>query len=330
MKEKEISAVKKRSLSVKSAGAQFGNLLVLIATMIVMFIFFSVRSPYFLNIANLLNLLQQVCVLGIVSAGITLIILAGSLDLSVGSMLALSGIFGAYFVKVTGSWFVGLAGGILVGTAAGAINASMINILKMNPLIVTLGMATVWEGVTKLLNNGTAIGIFDERFKMIGQGRILFGIPIVIFIMLGVYLLLLLMLKYSKFGRDAYAVGGNVKAALYSGINVAGTRFWIFTLAGVMAGLAGVCYASIVGSGTVTAGADSTLDAIAAVILGGASLSGGVANIFGTFLGVLLLGTIDNGLSILGVSSYWQLVVKGIILILAVFVDVMRGGEKYE
>lgn len=317
-------------VTIRKTGAKFGNLLVLVATMIAMFIFFSIKSPYFLNISNLLNLLQQVCVLGIVSAGITLIILAGSLDLSVGSMLALSGIFAAYFIQLTDNWIIGFAGGILVGTLAGAINATMINVLKMNPLIVTLGMATVWEGVTKLLNNGTAIGIFNQSFKVIGQGRILFGIPVVIFIMLGVYVLLLWMLKYTKFGRDAYAVGGNAKAALYSGINVSRTRFFIFTLAGVMAGLAGVCYASIVGSGTVTAGADSTLDAIAAVILGGASLSGGVANIFGTFLGVLLLGTIDNGLSILGVSSYWQLVVKGIILIFAVFVDVMRGGEKYE
>jgi ribose/xylose/arabinose/galactoside ABC-type transport system permease subunit len=313
----------------KKMGAQFGNLLVLVATMVVMFIFFSIRSPYFLNISNMLNLLQQVCVLGIVSAGITLIILAGSLDLSVGSMLALSGIFAAWFIQQTGSGTIGFFGGILVGTLAGAINATMINVLKMNPLIVTLGMSTVWEGVTKLLNNGTAIGIFHDGFKTIGQGRF-WGIPIVIFIMVGVYLSLIWMLKYTKFGRDAYAVGGNAKASLYSGINVARTRFWIFTLAGVMAGIAGVCYASIVGSGTVTAGSDSTMDAIAAVILGGASLSGGVANIFGTFLGVLLLGTIDNGLAILGVSSYWQLVVKGLILILAIFVDVIRGGEKYE
>lgn len=322
MKETGVNRMKK-------FGAQFGNLLVLAAAMLAMFIFFSIRSPYFLNITNMLNLLQQVCVLGIVSAGITLIILAGSLDLSVGSMLALSGIFAAWFIQRTGGGAIGFIGGILVGTMAGAVNATMINVLKMNPLIVTLGMSTVWEGVTKLLNDGTAIGIFHDGFKVIGQGR-LFGIPVVIFIMLGVYLLLMWMLKYTKFGRDAYAVGGNAKASLYSGINVARTRFWIFTLAGVMAGLAGVCYASIVGSGTVTAGSDTTLDAIAAVILGGASLSGGVANIFGTFIGVLLLGTIDNGLAILGVSSYWQLVVKGLILIFAIFVDVMRGGEKYE
>ncbi|MDO4343978.1 MAG: ABC transporter permease [Eubacteriales bacterium] len=308
---------------------QFGNLLVLVLTMVLLFIFFAVQSKYFLTVSNMLNLLQQVCVLGIVSAGITLIILTGSLDLSVGSMLALSGIFAAWFIQMTDSWMVGLVGGILVGTLAGAINAAMITVLKMNPLIVTLGMSTVWEGVTKLLNNGTAIGIFNNEFKFIGQGRIL-NVPVVIFIMVGVYIVLILMLKYTKFGRNAYAVGGSAKAALYSGINVSKVRFAIFTMAGLMAGIAGVCYASIVGSGTVTAGADSTMDAIAAVVLGGASLSGGVANIFGTLLGVLLLGTIDNGLSILGVTSYWQLVVKGAILIFAVFVDVMRGGEKYE
>ncbi len=319
----------KKENFLKRVSKRFGNLLVLVITMLVLFVFFSIRSPYFLKINNMLNLLQQTCVLGLVSAGITLIILAGSLDLSVGSILALSGIFGAFFIKYTDSWMIGFLGGILVGTIAGALNATMITILKMNPLIVTLGMSTVWEGVTKLLNNGTAIGIFNDDFKKIGQGRFL-GIPIVIFIMAVVYILLIVVLKYTKFGREAYAVGGNAKSAKYSGINISKVRFGIFTLAGLMAGIAGVCYASIVGSGTVTAGADSTMNAIAAVILGGASLSGGVANIFGTLLGVLLLGTIDNGLAILGVSSYWKLIVKGLILIFAIFVDVMRGGEKYE
>lgn len=313
----------------KKGTVGFGNLLVLIVTMILMFIIFSALSPHFLTLHNMLNLLQQVCVLGIVSAGVTLVVLSGNLDLSVGSILALSGIFTAWFIKLTSSWTIGLMGGILVGTAAGAINATMINVLKMNPLIVTLGMSTVWEGVTKLLNNGTAIGIFDEKFKFIGQGRLL-GIPVVIYIMLAVFAVLIFALKYTKFGRDSYAVGGNSQAALYSGINIKKVRFLIYTLAGVFAGLAGTCYAAIVGSGTVTAGSASTMDSIAAVVLGGASLSGGVANMFGTLLGVLLLGTIDNGLAILGVSSYWQLVVKGSILIFAIFIDVMRGGEKYE
>ena len=306
-----------------------GSFLVLIATMMLMFILFSRISRYFLTLNNMLNLLQQVCVLGIVSAGITLVILSGNLDLSVGSMLALSGIFAAYFIKVTNLWVLGFVGGLLVGTAAGAINATMINVLKMNPLIVTLGMASVWEGVTKLLNNGVPIGIFDKNFKFIGQGRV-FGVPFVIFIMLAVFGALIFILKYSKFGRNAYAVGGNAMSALYSGINVKMVRYIIYTLAGFFAGLAGVCYAAIVGSGTVTAGSSTTMNAIAAVILGGASLQGGVGNMFGTFLGVLLLGTIDNGLSILGVSSYWQLIVKGLILLFAIFVDVMRGGEKYE
>lgn len=313
----------------KKGTVGFGNLLVLIVTMILMFIIFSALSPHFLTLHNMLNLLQQVCVLGIVSAGVTLVVLSGNLDLSVGSILALSGIFAAWFIKLSSSWAIGLMGGILVGTAAGALNATMINVLKMNPLIVTLGMSTVWEGVTKLLNNGTAIGIFDEKFKFIGQGRLL-GIPVVIYIMLAVFAVLIFALKYTKFGRDSYAVGGNSQAALYSGINIKKVRFLIYTLAGVFAGLAGTCYAAIVGSGTVTAGSASTMDSIAAVVLGGASLSGGVANMFGTLLGVLLLGTIDNGLAILGVSSYWQLVVKGSILIFAIFIDVMRGGEKYE
>ena len=324
-----FKSLQQKDGSRKSRFAGMSNLIVLFITMVIMFAVFTYSSEYFLTLNNMLNLLQQVCVLGIVSAGITLVVLSGNLDLSVGSMLALSGIFAAFFINLTGSWLLGFLGGILVGTVAGAINATMINILKMNPLIVTLGMATVWEGATKLLNNGTAIGIFDEKFKFIGQGRV-FGIPFVIFIMLAVFGALIFILKYTKFGRDTYAVGGNSKSALYSGINIKMVRYIIYTLVGSFAGLAGVCYAAIVGSGTVTAGSDSTMNAIAAVVLGGASLKGGVGNMFGTFLGVLLMGTIDNGLAILGVSSYWQLIVKGLILLVAILVDVIRGGEKFE
>lgn len=302
---------------------------VLFITLIIVFIIFSLLSEYFFTLSNIINLLQQVAVLGIASAGITLVILSGSLDLSIGSVMAVSGIYAAWFLGLGAVWYLGLIGGIAVGTICGLINSIMVNGLKMNPLIVTLGMASVWEGVTKLRNDGVAIGVFDKTFKYIGQGR-WFGIPVVIYILLATYLIMVLAMRYTKFGREAYAVGGNAKAALYSGINVKKIRFFIYTLAGTFAGLAGVSYASIVGSGTVTAGSSTTLNAIAAVVLGGASLAGGVGSMIGTFIGVVLLGTIDNGLSILAVSTFWQLIVKGSILLLAVFIDVVRGGEAYE
>ena len=302
---------------------------VLFVTLIIMFIVFSILSRYFFTLNNIINLLQQVAVLGIASAGITLVVLSGSLDLSVGSIMATSGIYAAWFLRLGAPWYLGILGGIAVGTLCGFINATMINSLKMNPLIVTLGMANVWEGVTKLRNDGVAIGVFDLRFKFLGQGRLL-GVPVIIFVLIIVYLIMAFVMKYTKFGRDSYAVGGNSQAALYSGINVKRVRFAIYTLAGTFAGIAGVSYAAIVGSGTVTAGSSTTLNAIAAVVLGGASLAGGVGSIVGTFVGVLLLGTIDNGLSIMGVSTFWQLIVKGVILLLAIFIDVVRGGEAYE
>jgi ribose/xylose/arabinose/galactoside ABC-type transport system permease subunit len=325
-----LSANKKATLDgKKNHKKSISSVMVLFITMIIMFVVFSFSSEFFFTINNIINLLQQVAVLGIASAGITLVILSGSLDLSTGAIMAVSGIYSAWFLELGAVWYVALLGGILVGTLCGVINASMINILKMNPLIVTLGMANVWEGVTKLRNNGVAIGVFDASFKFIGQGRI-FGIPVVIYIMLATYLIMILVMKYTIFGREAYAVGGNAKAALYSGINIKKTRFMIYSFAGAFAGLAGVAYAAIVGSGTVTAGSATTLNAIAAVVLGGASLAGGVGSMTGTFIGVVLLGTIDNGLSILAVSTFWQLIVKGVILLIAVYIDVARGGEAYE
>ena len=311
---------KKRSIS---------SVLVLLFTLVATLIIFSALSKYFFTLNNMINLLQQVAVLGIASAGITLVVLSGSLDLSIGSVMAVSGIYAAWFMTLGAPWYLGLIGGILVGTFCGFMNATMINALKMNPLIVTLGMASVWEGVTKLRNNGVAIGVFDKTFRFLGHGRVA-GIPLIIIVLLAVYLIMGLVMKYTKFGRDAYAVGGNAKASMYSGISVKRIRFIIYTLAGTFAGVAGCAYAAIVGSGTVTAGSATTLNAIAAVVLGGASLSGGVGSMAGTFVGVLLLGTIDNGLSILSVSTFWQLIVKGVILLLAVFVDVVRGGEAYE
>jgi ribose/xylose/arabinose/galactoside ABC-type transport system permease subunit len=300
----------------------------LIGTLAAMFIAFTILTPYFMTLTNLINLLQQVSVLGIASAGITLVILSGNLDLSVGSVMAVVAVFSAYIIKITNSWLLGLAGGFSIGVLCGFINAGMINALKMNPLIVTLGMQSVLRGIARLRNKGINVPIFNMKFRFIGQGRIL-GIPVVVYILLSIYILMWFVMKYTTFGRKAYAVGGNAQASHYSGINVKFTSSAIYILASTLAGVAGICYAAIVATGAPSAGEDTPMDAIAAVVLGGASLAGGKASMLGTFVGVVLLGTISNGLTLLGITSFTQLVVKGAILLLAVFIDVAKNqGHK--
>jgi ribose/xylose/arabinose/galactoside ABC-type transport system permease subunit len=308
--------------------SQVSSLAMLIGSLVVMFIVFTILSPYFMTLSNMINLLQQVAVLGIASAGITLVILSGNLDLSVGSVMAVVAVFSAYIIKISNSWLLGLVGGFGIGVLCGFINAGMINALKMNPLIVTLGMQSVLRGIARLRNKGVNIPIFNMKFRFIGQGRLL-GIPVVVYILLIIYGLMWFIMKYTTFGRKAYAVGGNSQASHYSGINVKFISSSIYILASTLAGVAGICYASIAGTGAPSAGESTPMDAIAAVVLGGASLAGGKASMLGTFVGVLLLGSISNGLTLLGVTSFTQLVVKGAILLLAIFVDVMKNqGQK--
>jgi ribose/xylose/arabinose/galactoside ABC-type transport system permease subunit len=307
--------------------SQISSLTMLVISLVILFIVFTILSPYFMTVSNMVNLLQQVSVLGIASAGITLVILSGNLDLSVGSVMAIVAVYTAYIIEITGNWLVGLVGGFLIGILCGFINAGMINALKMNPLIVTLGMQSVLRGLARLRNKGVNIPIFDTSFRFIGQGRIA-GIPVVVYILIIIYAVMWFIMHYTTFGRKAYAVGGNAMASHYSGINVIFISSAIYILASTLAGIAGICNAAIVGTGAPSTGEMTPMDAIAAVVLGGASLAGGKASIVGTFVGVVLLGCISNGLTLLGVTSFTQLVVKGAILLLAVFIDVTKNRGK--
>jgi ribose/xylose/arabinose/galactoside ABC-type transport system permease subunit len=321
----QLDNLRKQKFSI----SQMSSLTMLIISLVAMFIVFTILSPYFMTVSNMINLLQQVSVLGIASAGITLVILSGNLDLSVGSVMAIVAVYTAYIIQLTNNWIIGLIGGFLIGVLCGFINAGMINALKMNPLIVTLGMQSVLRGLARLRNKGVNIPIFDPSFRFIGQGRI-FGIPVVVYILIIIYGLMYFVMRYTTFGRKAYAVGGNLMASHYSGINVMFISSAIYILASALAGLAGLCNAAIVGTGAPATGETTPMDAIAAVVLGGASLSGGRASMAGTFVGVVLLGCISNGLTLLGVTSFTQLVVKGAILLLAVFIDVTKNRGKKE
>jgi ribose/xylose/arabinose/galactoside ABC-type transport system permease subunit len=305
---------------------QSSSAAMLSVSLIMLFIVFSNLAPNFFTRSNMINLLQQVAVLGITSAGVTLVVLSGNLDLSVGSVMAMASVFAAITIKATDSWILGLLTGLGISFLCGCVNATMINALSMNPLIVTLGMDSILRGVAKIGNRNVNIPILNSTFKFIGQGRVI-GIPVVVYILILLYASMAFIMKYTTFGRKAFAVGGNKQASHYSGINVKMISSSIYIMASLFAGVAGLCYSSLIGTGTAAAGESSALDAIAAVVLGGASLAGGNASMPGTFIGVVLLGAISNGLTQLGVNSFTQMVIKGSILLLAVFIDVTKSRK---
>ncbi|MDR1506489.1 MAG: ABC transporter permease [Treponema sp.] len=301
----------------------------LLISIVVLWGIFAVLSKYFLSFKNIMNLLQYSSILGIAACGMTFVIISGSLDISVGSVAAFVAVYSARFVQWTDLWWVGLFGGILLAVFCGCINATMITFVRINPLITTLGTMTIFRGIAHLENNSKSVPVTNEMFKQFGQGYF-FGIPIIVLIMVAVFVLWGFVFKYTRFGREVYSVGGNAQASFLSGISVKRTRFFIYVIASLMAGFAGVCNASLVGAGPPNAGTELALEAISSVILGGAALAGGRGTIVGTALGVLVLGTISNGLTLLNVSSFYQMIFKGIILLLAVAIDVFKGEGAYE
>ena len=252
----------------------------------------------------------------------TFVILTGGIDLSVGSTLALSGAFVAGLISSGMSPLLAMIAGLMVGAILGMINGLLIAKGNMAPFIATLATMTIYRGLTLVYTNGNPItGIGDSfLFQFIGRGY-LFGIPFPIIIMLVSFALLFVLLHKTAFGKKTYAIGGNIKAAKLAGVNTDRVQMWIYTLSGLMASLSGIILTSRLNSAQPTAGQAFEMDAIAAVVLGGTSLSGGKGRIFGTLVGALIIGTINNGLNLLGVSSFYQQIVKGIVIIIAVLLD---------
>ncbi|MDR3702963.1 MAG: ABC transporter permease [Candidatus Sulfopaludibacter sp.] len=281
----------------------------------------SLARPNFLNLANLVNLVRQISINGILAVGVTYVLLTGGVDLSLGSVVALSGVAAACFAH-PGQYpaIVPVAIGILAGAACGAANGLVVARGKVAPFIVTLGMMTAARGLALLVSGGRPVSNLAPGFTHIGSGNIA-GVPEPILIFFFVALLSRVLLTNMRFGRYVYAVGGNENAALASGVPVRSVKMAAYTLCGALAGLAGVVLASRITTGQPNAGIGYELDAIAAVVIGGTSLNGGVGGVDGTILGALLMGVINNGLDLLNVSSYYQQVVKGLIIVGAVWLD---------
>jgi ribose transport system permease protein len=301
---------------------KYGPFLALIAVCIGL----AFLSPNFLSVSNSFDVMRQVSINAVIAFGMTLTILLGGIDLSVGSILAVSSVLAAMTMK--GGHGAGLAAGIalLAGAAMGSLNGVVIAKGKVAPFIATLGTMTLLRGAALVLSNGSPISGFPSQlFAMLGGGYVARLIPVPVVLMLAMFAVFWFVLTRTVFGRHVYATGGNAEAAKLSGVNTDRVQILVYTVSGAMAALAGVILTSRLDSAQPTAGVGYELDAITAVVLGGTSLAGGRGWIFGTLVGALLIGVLNNGLNLMGVSAFYQQVVKGSVILLAVLLD--RGGK---
>src|SRR5699024_3260925 len=290
--------------------------------LILLVVIISVLNSAFLEPSNLFNLLRQVSINGLIAFGMTFVILTGGIDLSVGSTLALSSAFVAILMVSGMDSIVALFIGCIFGAVLGTINGLLITIGKMAPFMATLATMTVFRGLTLVITDGNPITNLNGSyaFQLFGRGYFL-GIPVPAVTMFITFIILYILLHKTVFGRQTYAMGGNEKAAFISGIKVNKIKIMIYSLAGLMSAMAGSILTSRLNSAQLNAGMSYELDAIAAVVLGGTSLTGGKGRIVGTLIGVLIIGVLNNGLNLLGVSSFYQQVVKGVVIIIAVLLD---------
>lgn len=290
--------------------------------LIIFAIVVSILNPRFLTHANILNVLRQTSINSIIAVGMTLVILTGGIDLSVGSILAFCGAVMASLLNAGYGAILSLGIRLILGLVFGFFNGFLVSKMKLQAFIVTLVTMTFLRGATLVFTDGKPITVDDGGiiFENIGGGY-LFDIPIPIYIMILLFVAGHYLLMHTKFGRYTYAIGGNEEATKLSGINVEKIKIWVYGLCGMLSALAGVILTSRLYSAQPTAGSGYELDAIAAVVLGGTSLSGGVGKITGTVLGALIIGVLGNALNLLNVSSYYQMMIKAIVILIAVLID---------
>ena len=306
----------------------FGSLTLIIC------ILSALEPDTFLTTENLLNILRRSSVNGIIAIGMTSVIISAGIDLSVGSMLALAGMVGAYtMIAIGGSdpqgiaLVVGTALGVVVGIICGLVNGVLITKLKLQPFIVTLGTMSVFRGISYVMNNGQPYNV--PSYKYLGEGIVL-GVPISVVIFGVIIAITGFLLRYSRLGRYTYAIGSNRVAAFHAGVNVDRNLIYIYTFTGLLVGIAAMIATSRTVSAQPTAGIALELDIIAAVVIGGASLAGGRGTITGTITGTLLISVLRNGCTLLGISTHVQLIVIGLIIILAVAVDQLAQTKTRE
>jgi ribose transport system permease protein len=292
-------------------------------TLIVLFIALVIASPHFLTATNLSSVVRQTAVINIMALGMTIIIISGGIDLSVGSILGLGGIAGTMAMARGASTFGGIGIGILAGLVCGLANGVMITRLKIAPFIVTLGTLGIFRGMALILTNGLPVNNLPLGFSFLGEGNVL-GIPFVLWLLVVCAVAVHILLEHTRLGRYAFAIGSSTPAAIYAGIPVSFHTTAVYAIGGLLTGLAGMIEASRLMTGQPTAGFGYELQAIAAVVIGGGSLRGGEGSVVGTLVGAFIMGLLSNGSDLLGISNYVQQVVIGAVIILAVSVDEFR------
>jgi len=297
-----------------------------LAMLLAVAVYLAFASDYFLAPRNLLNIGRQASVVAIVALGQALVIIGRGIDLSVGSVIGLSAVVAAVVIRDTGVESIGLAAGLLTGLACGVVNGLLYTRLRINPFIATLGTLSVARGIALLLTGGIPVQMSGIA-EFVGAGRIA-GIPVSFLLMIALAIVVHVFAVRTVRGREIYAIGDNPKAARLAGVDLKATRLFVFAFCGLLAGLGGLILSGNLASADPNLGMGYELDVIAAVILGGTALSGGRGSIAGVVIGALLMALLNNAFVLLGISAYWQVVTKGLVIIFAVALDgLQRGGD---
>ncbi|SHE91399.1 ABC transporter permease [Clostridium fallax] len=298
-------------------------------SLLVMCIFFSFATPYFLDFDNIITIALQTSVIGIMAIGVTFVIVTSGIDLSLGAIIALSGVSAGIFINNGINLVLSIILALLVGMIFGAINGFLIGKLKLPPFIATLGSMMLARGITLVLTDAKPV-YFDiaPAFKNISQGKLFGTIPYPVIYLIVISVISAFILKKTLIGRYTYAIGSNEEAARLSGVNIFKTKMFVYMYCGLLCAVSGIIMAARINSGQPTAGQGYELDAIAAVVIGGTSLSGGEGSVVGTFLGAFIMGVLKNGLNLMNVSQNWQMVAMGIVVIGAVYLDKLRKAKK--
>jgi ribose/xylose/arabinose/galactoside ABC-type transport system permease subunit len=297
---------------------ELGTLLGLVGLAVLL----SLLTPHFLSVSNLLNVAEQTSINAVIAVGMTFVILSGGIDLSVGSLLALAGVVLGSALQAGWPAAAAIAAGMAVGGVCGLVNGALITRGRLPAFIATLGMMSIARGAALVFTAGRPVSGFDAGFRQLSTAR-LFGVPAPVVITIVVYALGHFLLTRTRFGRYVYAIGGNEEATRLSGINAAFHKTMVYVLSGVASGLAAALLTARLNSAQPIAGINYELDAIAATVIGGTSLTGGVGTLHGTLIGALIMGVLRNGLNLLGTSSFFQQIVIGLVIIAAVLVDSM-------
>ena len=314
--------MKKQKLSASELYRKYGIVLI----MIILFVISAVINRNFLKPQNLLNILKQISVVTIIACGETMLIVSGMIDLSAGFLCTTAACFSAGLLAATGNMPAAVLLGILIGSVCGWINGFLVTYFKLQPFIATLAMTNVLQGIVQIYTNGQTIGGV-EKARWLGQGNVL-GLPVPVIIMFVMVALIAILMKKTKFGTSIYAIGGSENAAIASGINTGRTKRLIFTLSGALVGLSGVVLMARLMAGMPSVGEGYEFDAITAVVVGGTSFLGGIGTVTGALVGSVIVGLINNILNLLHVSTQYQLIVKGVLIAVAVIIDIKTKERK--